>query len=196
MHALFLPSFVLFLATSTCAKTVVINVGHNTTDNATAVFDPPTVNAEKDDVVMFNFTLGNHTVTQSSFASPCIPLHITNSTVNSFDSGFRDAGNATAITSLTIPIFDNTTTIWFYDANTCSLGGVGGINLNTSNDETLDGFVRNAIRLNGTAPPSSSTVRGSATKSASPAPTSNDAHRAAAGAIAVILAAIASVMMY
>ena len=59
--------------------------------------------------------------------------------MNGFNSGFRDAGNGTAITNLPVTISDNST-IWFYDANTCAQGGVGGINVNESSTVTLDGF--------------------------------------------------------
>ncbi|KAF5321129.1 hypothetical protein D9619_001685 [Psilocybe cf. subviscida] len=134
-----------------CAKTIVITVGGNTTINPMGVFDPPQVNARIGDVVVFNFTQGNHTATQSTFASPCIPAHFTNETINGFDSSFRDTHNGTATTQLSVPI-QNNDTIWFFDWNTCAVGGVGGINLNSSSDstETLDGFQRNALRLNGT----------------------------------------------
>ena len=81
----------------------------------------------------------NHAATQSTFASPCIPAHDTNITINGFDSGFRDTVNGTAITNLVVPITDNST-IWFFDVNTCARGGVGGINVNDSSTETLDGF--------------------------------------------------------
>ena len=85
-------------------------------------------------------TQGNHTATQALFASPCIPAHRINETVNGFDSGFRQSLNFTAITTLEVPITDNDTTIWFYDYNTCAEGGVGVINVNETSLETLDGF--------------------------------------------------------
>lgn len=85
-------------------------------------------------------TEGNHTAIQSTFSSPCIPAHITNQTINGFDSGFRNTDNGTAITTLTFTVTDPNTTVWFYDANTCAQGGVGGININESSTETLDGF--------------------------------------------------------
>ena len=83
--------------------------------------------------------MGNHTATQSEFASPCIPAHDTNITVNGFDSGFRDTVNGTAITTLEVPVTSNDT-IRFYDVNTCALGGVGGSNVNESSLQTLAGF--------------------------------------------------------
>jgi hypothetical protein len=85
-------------------------------------------------------TLGNHTATQSTFGSPCIPAHDTNITVNGFMSGFRNAGNGQAITNLPVVVENSNTTIWFFDYNTCAQGGVGGINIDESSSETLQGF--------------------------------------------------------
>ena len=81
-------------------------------------------------------------MTQSLFASPCIPANLANSTINGFDSGFRDAGNFTAITQLSVPITPQieNQTLWFYDYNTCGEGGVGGINVNDSDYENLEAF--------------------------------------------------------
>ena len=84
-------------------------------------------------------TMGNHTAIQSVFTSPCVPAHDVNQTINGFNSGFRDAGNGTAITTLPVTISDNNT-VWFYDANTCGEGGVGGININDTTGQTLVGF--------------------------------------------------------
>lgn len=152
MRAFTSALFALTAVLAVSAKNVVVTVGKNTTDNATMVFDPAQVSAKLNDIVVFNFTIGNHTVTQSTFASPCTPAHDTNITINGFDSGFRDTVNGTAITILSVPITPDLVneTIWFYDFNTCAEGGVGGINIDDNSTETLDGFVRNAIRLNGT----------------------------------------------
>ncbi|KAI0776231.1 hypothetical protein BD413DRAFT_263365 [Trametes elegans] len=157
-------SFALVAVLSTVlaasAKQIVITVGGNTTDNATTVFQPAEVYANIGDVVFFNFTKGNHSAIQSTFSSPCIPAHDTNVTINGFNSGVRDAGpNGTAITNLPVTITTNDT-IWFYDENLCAEGGVGGINVNESSTETLDGFRRNAQRLNGTATSSSASATG------------------------------------
>jgi len=110
--------------------------------------------------VVFNFTVGNHTAIQATFAEPCIPAHEANITINGFNSGFRDAGNFTSMSILTVPILPQNvnTTMWFYDYNTCGLGGVGVINANDSSTETLAGFERNAIRLNGTGSVTSSSA--------------------------------------
>ncbi|KAI4526526.1 Le.flp1-like protein [Schizophyllum commune Loenen D] len=159
------------LASLAAARDIWIQVGGKTSDNASAVFQPQQVTAQLNDIVFFNFTQGNHTVTQSLFASPCIPANLANSTINGFDSGFRDAGNFTAITQLSVPITPQieNQTLWFYDYNTCGEGGVGGINVNDSDYENLEAFTRNAERLNGSdsdSDSSSSSSSRSATRSA------------------------------
>ncbi|KAL1675565.1 Le.flp1-like protein [Schizophyllum commune] len=152
------------LASLAAARDIWIQVGGNTSDNASAVFQPQEVTAQLNDIVFFNLT-------QSLFASPCIPANLANSTINGFDSGFRDAGNFTAITQLSVPITPQieNQTLWFYDYNTCGEGGVGGINVNDSDYENLEAFTRNAERLNGSdsdSDSSSSSSSRSATRSA------------------------------
>ncbi|KAG6828252.1 hypothetical protein H0H92_008640 [Tricholoma furcatifolium] len=200
MYRITLALSVVAVVVAASAKTVVITVG-NTTSDAKTVFTPNSVAANAGDTVLFNFTHGNHTATQSAFSSPCVPIHKTNVTVNGFDSSFRDAGNEQAVTTLPVTINDNITTIWFYDSNTCAEGGVGGININSSSTETLAGFQRNAERLNGTATASStatspvSSETGSATNSSSKPTKTNDASRITAqgaGAIMLTLVALAA----
>ena len=74
------------------------------------------------------------------FVQPCVPAHDSDPTINGFISGFRPVG-----TNLTVNITDPNTTIWFYDANTCGEGGVGGININDTSGQTLEGFVVSSI---------------------------------------------------
>ncbi|EIW54396.1 uncharacterized protein TRAVEDRAFT_31350 [Trametes versicolor FP-101664 SS1] len=186
------------------AKQIVITVGANTTANASTIFSPAEVTAVIGDTVLFNFTQGNHSATQSTFASPCIPAHDTNSTINGFNSGLRPTNNGTAITNLPVTITTNDT-IWFYDIATCALGGVGGINVNESSTETLDGFIRNAIRLNGTATSTSASASatapsgtGSSTRSSSTASAtggSNGADRAVVGALAALPMALIALVL-
>ena len=90
-------------------------------------------------ISLFTVTQGNHSVMQSTFSSPCIWIDETEA-YNGFTTGFRDAGNGTAITNYILPITSNDT-IWFFDWNTCAIGGVGGINVNESSYQTLAGFV-------------------------------------------------------
>ncbi|KAI0302343.1 hypothetical protein B0F90DRAFT_1667553 [Multifurca ochricompacta] len=160
---------VLVIACLAAAKTIVITVGGNTT-----TFVPQSVAAALGDIVTFNFVSGNHTATESTFSNPCIPAHETDITINGFDSGFRETRSNTSGSILTVPILIQNVnhTFWFFDYNSCGEGGVGVINDNESSTETLAGFVRNAIRLNGTSSSdntsTSTSSRPSSTTSSSP----------------------------
>jgi len=180
------------------AKNIVITVGGNTTNDGKTTFVPQIVDAALGDVVMFNFTNGNHTATESTFSNPCIPAHETNETINGFDSGFRSTQPGTVGTILTIPIIiqNENHTFWFYDYNTCGEGGVGVINGNESSTETLAGFTRNAIRLNGTTSSETSSSTGHRTSSV-PSPSAS-VHKSASehastvgamGAVPLLIAA-------
>ena len=59
-------------------------------------FDPQFVDAPANSVVTFNFVGGNHSVSQSSFATPCEPVD------GGFSSGFVPVGNNTGSWNLTI----------------------------------------------------------------------------------------------
>ncbi|TFY80698.1 hypothetical protein EWM64_g3321 [Hericium alpestre] len=171
-----------FLVLTVRARDVWVQVGHNTTDNTSAVFQPQRVTAELGDTVFFNFSLGNHTATQSTFSAPCVPAHDSDSTINGFNSMFRDAGNETAVTILSVPMLAQNVnqTMWFFDYNTCGQGGVGVINDNESSTATLAGFARNAIRLNGTDDATSTSSSAShTTTSAHPTTTDSSAANAA-----------------
>ncbi|KAK7691887.1 hypothetical protein QCA50_005291 [Cerrena zonata] len=189
------------------AKNVFVQVGGNTTSNATMVFQPAQIIAAPNDIVVFNFTQGNHTVTQAAFGSPCQPIHDTNVTVNGFNSGFRDTVNGTAVTILSVPITPDlqNQTIWFFDFNTCGQGGVGGINIDDNSTATLDGFIRNAVRLNGTdaQQPNSTASSSISTASHAPSPTTSPSgdnnnaaeHRAILGTLSVIPLIVAAIAL-
>ncbi|KAM5537996.1 hypothetical protein V8D89_008472 [Ganoderma adspersum] len=207
MRTFFAPAFALSAFAASLAKQVVVTVGGSTQapDGASTVFDPDAVTADIGDVVIFNFTQGNHTATQSTFAAPCIPLHDFNITLNGFDSSFRSAGNFSAITYLSVNV-TTSDTIWFFDWNTCAEGGVGGININGTNYLTLDGFRRNAMRLNGTATASSGpSATGSRTgpsgtgagggASPSPGTKASGAERVAGVAFAAVVPMVAAALI-
>ncbi|KAJ7928418.1 hypothetical protein B0H13DRAFT_1967157 [Mycena leptocephala] len=102
---------------------------------------------------------------------PCIPAHLTNASINGFNTDLRPAGNGTSITRFPIVMNPDIVndTLWFYDETTCGIGGVGVINPGnvSATDETIDGFVRNAIRLNGTGATTTSSASPSASGSSS-----------------------------
>ena len=99
------------------------NLTYNGTGDgdASGVFRPQQIDAQVGDQLLFNFTRGNHSVIQSTFDQPCVPISEHNTTVNGFNTGYRDTNNGTAITDFLVditPEWENQT-IWFYDGNTC-----------------------------------------------------------------------------
>ncbi|WQF82125.1 Putative cupredoxin [Colletotrichum destructivum] len=101
-------------------------------------FDPDNVVAEIGDVVEWHFLPRNHSVVQSSFADPCVPL----ADGTSFFSGFNfftPEGQADNVFQVVV---EDRKPIWYYCAQNvgqhCSSGMVGVINQNfDSPDFTL-----------------------------------------------------------
>ncbi|KAJ3737510.1 fasciclin-like protein [Lentinula guzmanii] len=185
--ALFVGPTVAQSSTSSAAgssQTIIVTVSNSSSaSNASSVFNPDQITAGLGDLVLFNFTQGNHTATQSAFFAPCEPVNFTNGT-NGFDSNFvvvpaNFSLQDGAFPILAVPILESNVnqTMWFYDVNTCAEGGVGVINLvagdPATNGETLDGFRRNAVRLNGTSTSSSSSHSSTSTSSSSSSTTSS-----------------------
>ncbi|KAF7354197.1 hypothetical protein MVEN_01107400 [Mycena venus] len=103
-------------------------------------FTPNNFNATNGTIVQFQFTgaPGNHTVTQSSFASPCEPV------AGGFDSGWVAVPATPALNPApewNITINNDQTPIWFYCKQLnpakgtphCNLGMVGVINVGAKN---------------------------------------------------------------
>jgi len=111
--------------------------------NAQLVYDPPYINADVGDKVTFSFRQKNHTVTQSSFPSPCSPLLGPDGVTHiGFSSGFNPVGaNVTSdfpTVSLTVLTTDP---IWIYCQQTghCQQGMVFAVNPPPSGN-TFDKF--------------------------------------------------------
>ncbi|KAG8928684.1 hypothetical protein FRC03_012642 [Tulasnella sp. 419] len=125
----------LAVASTNAQQTFTVKVG------ATGLtFDPQTVVAAPNDVVNFEFHAKNHTVTQSSFASPCAPL------AGGVDSGYVPvAADATTFPVWSIRV-QETTPLWFYCAQGahCQNGMVFAINVNTTSPNTFEAFLQNA----------------------------------------------------
>jgi plastocyanin len=81
----------------------------------TLTFSPNNLVADVGDMVQFQFGVGNHTVTQSTFDAPCLPLGA-GTNVTGISTGFMPvAADATTAPLYTIPIL-NKTPIWLYCA--------------------------------------------------------------------------------
>jgi len=165
-------------------------------------YTPNNIQAAVGDMVQFQFGPVNHTVTQSSFDEPCVPLSESSNQTGIF-SGFQPvSADATTIPTYTIQI-NNTTPVWIYcsQAMHCQKGMVMVINENTTKNATrsLANFVKlaseaakniapNASPSNGTegstsssgsaTPSGSGTSSGSSSSSSSSSSASSQSHSA------------------
>ncbi|KAI5784590.1 hypothetical protein EDC01DRAFT_662622 [Geopyxis carbonaria] len=121
-----------------------------TVGGSSLVFTPSSVTAAVGDVVTFVFLAKNHTVTQSTFAKPCVKL-----APDGKDSGFmpNPAGDAAAA-----PTFDFTVSAlepsWWYcrqktPTSHCGAGMVFAIN--PTAEKSFETFLAEAKKQNGTA---------------------------------------------
>jgi plastocyanin len=135
---------------SPSGKTIEVTVG----GPGNLSFSPSRVSANPGDTVKFTFNVKNHTVTQSSFSAPCVPLtDKTTGSRNGFDSGYMPVGSdATNPPTYSITIND-TTPIWAYCAqgNHCGSGMVFAVNSDESSGRNFAAFQGLAKTLNGTA---------------------------------------------
>ncbi|GJF00574.1 cupredoxin domain-containing protein [Phanerochaete sordida] len=105
-----------------CAEVINVNVG----ENGTLAFNPAEVTAQNGDTIAFTFLSKNHTVTQSTFASPC-----TNFSDTGLDSGFQFVQpNATSFMQYSFNMTNVTGPLWFYcrQAGHCAKGMVFAVN--------------------------------------------------------------------
>lgn len=96
-------------------------------------FDPDNVVAEVGDIIEWHFLPKNHSIAESSFGSPCVPL----ADGSSFFSGFEfvtDNGQAKNVFQIEVK---DKKPIWYYCAqgNHCSQGMTGVINQNFNNQD-------------------------------------------------------------
>ncbi|RSL76379.1 hypothetical protein CEP51_010004 [Fusarium floridanum] len=125
----------------------VVSVGRNSATNATGLkFWPEKITAEPGTMVQFQFWAGNHTVTQSTFDDPCIPIGNVNSSIEGVYSGYMPVEASMAmgmIPTYTIEIKD-TKPLWLYcsKAKHCQGGMSMVINENTAanSSRSLDNY--------------------------------------------------------
>jgi plastocyanin len=138
-------------------KTIDVIVGG---PNGNLTFTPSRVSAAPRDVIKFTFQVKNHTVTQSSFSAPCMPLtNQTTQTRTGFDSGYKPVSpDTTDFPTYSITIND-TAPVWAYCAqgNHCGSGMVFAVNSDETSGRTFAAFQSLAKTLNGTASGNSTT---------------------------------------
>ncbi|KFA49622.1 hypothetical protein S40293_06609 [Stachybotrys chartarum IBT 40293] len=116
----------------------VVAVGQNPINNQTGLaFYPDKITATPGSMVQFQFWAGNHTVTQSTFDQPCLPMpQSANITSVPIWSGYQPVAASEAMGQ--IPVFtvmiNDTRPIWLYcsQGQHCQNGMVMVINENTA----------------------------------------------------------------
>jgi plastocyanin len=149
-------------------------------------FNPTTVNASVGDTIAFQFQSKNHTVTQSTFASPC---QIMTTPAAGIDSGFMPvAAGATSFPEWSFTMTNDSVPLWFYCRQTghCKLGMVFAINPTES--KTFAAFQAAAEGGSSTAT-SSGSASGTTSSTSASAKATNGAMRYGSSA-ATVLAAV------
>ncbi|CAA9960747.1 hypothetical protein PTMSG1_04131 [Pyrenophora teres f. maculata] len=166
-------------------KTHVVMVGGS---NGSLVFLPADIQAAAGDLVQFQFYPKNHSVVQSTFDNPCVPIqNIMPNKTDAFFSGFMPT-NASAAASKNLLTYTirvpDTKPIWFYcsQAKHCQGGMVGAINAAKTGNKTLAAFAALAAKAPATLSPgmASGGAAGSGSAAGGNTPTSPSAGGGAA----------------
>jgi len=117
------------VAATSSFKVIPIVVG-STVLNKSLVFTPNDIKAAPGDILQFQFSQINHTVTQSSFNEPCLPIQQSDPGAAGIHSGFiAVTGNDTTVQTFDVPVND-TKPMFIYCAQGphCQLGMVMAVN--------------------------------------------------------------------
>jgi len=128
----------ILIPTSQCVSHQVYAGDHNAGGDTR--FYPQNIKADANDTIMFIF-LDRHTVTQTSFGSPCA----NRTALSSFDSGFLGPGQNFTVTVM------SSDPVWIRCSGNCAGGMVAAINAPSSGEHSFTKFQENALgRVNGT----------------------------------------------
>ncbi|KAJ7106362.1 hypothetical protein C8R44DRAFT_681267 [Mycena epipterygia] len=104
-------------------------------------FLPSTIAAANGSIVLFqsNGSPGNHSITQSSFTQPCVPLS------GGLDSGFRQVASGDGVPVWNFTVTDDKTPLWFFcrrlvPVSHCNAGMVFVVNPPSSGIESFNAF--------------------------------------------------------
>ncbi|KAK7027765.1 hypothetical protein R3P38DRAFT_950002 [Favolaschia claudopus] len=161
---------------STAATTFLVDIGAG----GSLKFNPPNITAKAGDVVQFLFESKNHSITQSSFASPCTPL------AGGIDSGFQPVSETdTEVPAFSFTLSNANKPLFFFSkqtavVNECQQGMVFSVNADPNSAESFAAFQAAAMASSG-----SSASAGSA-NSASPSASGLTAAPAASSTAAAV----------
>ncbi|KAL1989665.1 hypothetical protein VTN49DRAFT_6862 [Thermomyces lanuginosus] len=151
-------------------KVHVVKVGWN----GELLFSPENVKADVGDIVQFQFYPKNHSVVQSTFDNPCLPISETKPDAAGFHSGYMPVAEDAA----ELPVFsirvNDTKPIWAYcsQGQHCENGMVFAINAAETGEKSFTNFKSLAMGASSSdSAASSSETSSSSTSSAESAPT-------------------------
>ncbi|MCJ1310576.1 hypothetical protein MMC25_004241 [Agyrium rufum] len=172
------------------APSMAMGMTHQVTVGGEAglVYTPSTISAAVGDMVQFNFLSQNHTVTQSSFGTPCEAME------GGADTGFMPNPNNTVSPPPAMMMqVTAATPMWFYcrQKGHCGKGMVFSINPTAAKSQQM--FLSMAIAQNGTAsaaappPPAYSTMSSTSSMTTMAAPPPPSMASSAAVAVATMV---------
>ncbi|KAJ6461648.1 hypothetical protein DFH09DRAFT_1011607, partial [Mycena vulgaris] len=136
MHFFALATAVASVVSAVSAATILVKVGEN---NGTT-FNPTSVTAAVGDQIAFQFIAKNHTVTQSTFGTPC---SIMTTPTQGIDSGFQAVPSGAAqIPEWSFTVNNASAPLWFFCAQTghCAKGMVFAVNPPATGNKTFAAF--------------------------------------------------------
>lgn len=146
-------------------KVHVVRVGAN----AATKFEPNRLSAQVGEMVQFQFAGGNHTIAQSTFDQPCVPISMVNPKVTGFYSGYMPVSAANDMMPTYTIMISDLTPIWIYCAQGqhCEKGMLMVVNENVQANasRTLENFSALAakavtVQMKGDAGPGTGTNAG------------------------------------
>ncbi|KZL83544.1 extracellular serine-rich protein [Colletotrichum incanum] len=161
-------------ALAAVAQAVDVQVVSVASTNNTLKFFPDKINAPVGSMVQFQFRGGNHSVVQSTFDNPCIPISNVNTSAKGVYSGYQPVAASAAMGQ--IPVFtvmvSSTAPMWLYcsQAKHCQNGMVMVINENSKANatRTLENYAKAAKTVPQAQIPGGGAAGGSGGGSASP----------------------------
>ncbi|GKT56744.1 extracellular serine-rich protein [Colletotrichum tofieldiae] len=161
-------------ALAAVAQAVDVQVVSVASTNNTLKFFPDKISAPVGSMVQFQFRGGNHSVVQSTFDNPCIPISNVNASAKGVYSGYQPVAASAAMGQ--IPVFtvmvSSTAPMWLYcsQAKHCQNGMVMVINENSKANatRTIENYARAAKNVAQAQIPGGGASGGSGGGSASP----------------------------
>ncbi|KAI1343921.1 Cupredoxin [Xylariaceae sp. FL0016] len=160
-------AFAALMGLAAAQNVHVVSVGST---NGSNIFSPNSLTAATGDMIQFQFRAGNHSVVQSNFDNPCMPISESTGATGMF-SGFMNVAASEAmgmVPTYTMEV-TNTSTMWFYcsQAKHCQSGMVMVVNEDPAKNasRTLSNFKTLAAAATANLSPGGTTSDGTSSGS-------------------------------